>query len=240
MAGTARLATAEELTKLTRKPLETLCARFTVDHGLSGKPKSTLVQRLVALKQVSVAHVSEVNSAVPVGRQASASSPSAAPRKQSSTQAATDTKRKKLEEYISRVKERSELRCEDCDYPLVHIFSYENGRNHTQNAGQRAWMGREPRVSCNRRSSLSKSGECASVGDSARLSRGPRACLLAPGHSLDRSVAFGGVTSPACGHAQCAFPLNRRSFGCNKASTLSDVSIRLGRLLTPRIWLEVD
>ena len=91
MAGTACLATAEELTKLTRNPLETLCARFAVDHGLSGKPKGTLVQRLVALKQVTVAHVAEVS----VAAQAAVRSPARAaaaprPRKQSSMQAATD------------------------------------------------------------------------------------------------------------------------------------------------------
>ena len=43
MAGTSSLATAEELTKLTRNPLETLCAKFGVDRALSGKPKGTLV-----------------------------------------------------------------------------------------------------------------------------------------------------------------------------------------------------
>ena len=151
MAGTACLATAEELTRLTRNPLETLCARFAVDHGLSGKPKGTLVQRLVALKQVTVAHVAEVS----VAAQAAVRSPAAAPRprKQSSTQAATETKRRKLEEYIAREQGSSELRCEGCGYPLVHIWSFGDCRGATQmHAGQRNWLYNEPRVSCNRRS----------------------------------------------------------------------------------------
>ena len=160
MAGAACLATAEQLAKLTRNPLETLCARFAVDHGLSGKPKGTLVQRLVALKQVTVAHVAEVS----VAAQAAVRSPARAaaaprPRKQSSTQAATETKRRKLEEYIAREQGRSELRCEGCGHPLVHIWSFEDqqwggaARSPTPlHAGQRNWLNSEPRVSCNRRS----------------------------------------------------------------------------------------
>ena len=102
MAGTSSLATAEELTKLTRNPLETLCAKFGVDRALSGKPKGTLVQRLVVLKLVTVADVEAV-----AGAQAAARSPARAaaaprPRKQSSMQAAIETKKRRLEDYIAR------------------------------------------------------------------------------------------------------------------------------------------
>ena len=102
MAGTSSLATAEELARLTRNPLETLCAKFGVDRALSGKPKGTLVQRLVVLKLVTVADVEAV-----AGAQAAARSPARAaaaprPRKQSSMQAAIETKKRRLEDYIAR------------------------------------------------------------------------------------------------------------------------------------------
>ena len=70
-----------------------------------------------------------------------------------STQAATETKRRKLEEYIAREQGSSELRCEGCGYPLIHIWSFEDSRGTAQlHAGQRNWLNNEPRVSCNRRS----------------------------------------------------------------------------------------
>ena len=102
MADASSLATAEELARLTRNPLETLCAKFGVDRALSGKPKGTLVQRLVVLKLVTVADVEAV-----AGAQAAARSPARAaaaprPRKQSSMQAAIETKKRRLEDYIAR------------------------------------------------------------------------------------------------------------------------------------------
>ena len=111
MAGASSLATAEELARLTRNPLETLCAKFGVDRALSGKPKGTLVQRLVVLKLVTVADVEAVAGAQAAAcspaRAAAARSPARAaaaprPRKQSSMQAAIETKKRRLEDYIAR------------------------------------------------------------------------------------------------------------------------------------------
>ncbi|KOO53191.1 snf2 DNA repair protein, partial [Chrysochromulina tobinii] len=45
------LASADQLSSLTIKPLKALCAAHGIDHGLSGKKKSEHVQRLLTIKK---------------------------------------------------------------------------------------------------------------------------------------------------------------------------------------------
>ena len=51
----SELASADQLSSLTIKPLKALCAAHGIDHGLSGKKKSEHVQRLLTIKKVTAA-----------------------------------------------------------------------------------------------------------------------------------------------------------------------------------------
>ena len=136
------LATAEQIGSLTRNPLETLCARFQVDSAISGKKKDVLVQRLVALKQVTVAQVEELKAARAGGSEAQQQQPRRRPSQGAA--ASIETKRRLVETYIAEKQAESELRCESCGYPLIHVFEYPQNFER--------WGPKEPRVTCNRRS----------------------------------------------------------------------------------------
>jgi len=55
LAGAAMLASADQLSSLTIKPLKALCAANGIDHGLSGKKTSEHVLRLLSIKMVTAA-----------------------------------------------------------------------------------------------------------------------------------------------------------------------------------------
>ena len=112
-AGADVLADETLLKRLTMRPLKALCSSHGVDHGLAGKKKEILVDRLLKLRKVTIR---ECNAHLPgagVGKQPAGVS------KRTSTAKANATKREKLEQYF--VGGGRSLKCFKCKRPLTTI-----------------------------------------------------------------------------------------------------------------------
>ena len=108
------LASEELLKKLTMRPLKALCSAHSVDHGLTGKKKEVVVDRLLKLRKVTVR---EVTPHLPGA--AGALRPQAGVSKRASVAKATTTKVGKLRQYFSGG--GRELKCSNCSERLCEV-----------------------------------------------------------------------------------------------------------------------
>lgn len=108
------LADHDLLQKLTMRPLRALCSSHGVDHGLAGKPKAVLVNRLLKLRQLTRREIEpHLPGAAGLGRRTAGVSKTAGVAKSNAT------KREKLEQYFAGGGRA--LKCSRCSQPLRTI-----------------------------------------------------------------------------------------------------------------------
>eukprot|EP00966_Prymnesium_polylepis_P283566 6551525-Prymnesium_polylepis.1 len=91
----AALADEALLKRRTMRPLKALCSAHEVDHGLAGKKKEVLIDRLLKLRKVTA---KEVEPHLPGG--AAAARPSAGVSKRAATAKSNETMISKLQHYF--------------------------------------------------------------------------------------------------------------------------------------------
>lgn len=108
------LADHSLLQKLTVRPLKALCSAHGVDHGLTGKKKEVLVDRLLKLRKVTVRDCeAHMPGAAGLRRQPAGVS------KRTATAKLNVTKREKLEQYFANGGRG--LKCSRCEKPLTTV-----------------------------------------------------------------------------------------------------------------------
>lgn len=106
------LAPNDMIKRLTMRPLKALCAAHGVDHGLAGKNKPELVDRLIKIRKVTTGecqpHLSDTSFAKPSGVS-----------KRTGAARAAATKKERLESYFAGG--GTSLTCSKCSHPLRQV-----------------------------------------------------------------------------------------------------------------------
>ena len=116
------LASQSLLSRLTMRPLKALCATHGVDHGLAGKRKDVLVDRLQKIRKVTVG---ECEALLPT---AAANRPAGGAGKGAGRAKADATMRTRLEAYFASGGD--ELKCSACRRPLSRVQELRPPHGH--------------------------------------------------------------------------------------------------------------
>ena len=106
------LASDDLIKRLTMRPLKALCAAHGVDHGLAGKNKPELVNRLIKIRKVTVGECQPHLSDGGVQKGSGVSKRAGAAR-------AAATKKERLENYFADG--GTGLKCSKCSQPLKKV-----------------------------------------------------------------------------------------------------------------------